>query len=220
MTDSVGIVEVHGLSATLVVADVMCKAANVRLAGIEANALGGMGIKVIGSTADVHMAVEAGEALSVRMNAHVGHADWSHYDEQAEFLVCSRQEYNALLDANEHLLPIKTERKERQQVASVLETTHMANQEAIGLIETQGLVGLLEAADAMCKAANVQIIGKEKIGAAYVTVMVAGDVAAVKAAVEAGAAAVEKVGGKLILAHVIARPHEELASLLPKREQK
>ncbi|HOA72301.1 MAG TPA: BMC domain-containing protein [Phycisphaerae bacterium] len=96
----------------------------------------------------------------------------------------------------------------------------MAGQEAIGLIETQGLVGLLEAADAMCKAANVQIVGKEKIGAAYVTVMVTGDVAAVKAAVEAGAAAVEKVGGKLILAHVIARPHEELAALLPRREQK
>jgi len=93
-------------------------------------------------------------------------------------------------------------------------------QEAIGLIETQGLVGLLEAADAMCKAAHVEIIGKEKIGAAYVTVMVQGDVAAVKAAVEAGTAAVQKVGGKLILAHVIARPHEELANLLPKREGK
>ncbi|HOW72331.1 MAG TPA: BMC domain-containing protein [Phycisphaerae bacterium] len=92
----------------------------------------------------------------------------------------------------------------------------MAAQDAIGFIETQGLVGLLEAADTMCKAADVKIIGKEKIGAAYVTVMVTGDVAAVNAAVRAGAAAVERIGGKLILAHVIARPHDELAALLPK----
>ncbi len=91
----------------------------------------------------------------------------------------------------------------------------MAQQDAIGLIETQGLIGLLEAADVMLKAANVEVIGKEKIGAAYVTVMVKGDVAAVKAAVEAGAAAVNKLGGKLILAHVIPRPHEGLTKLLP-----
>lgn len=217
MFESVGIVEVHGLSATLVVADVMCKAGNVRLAGIESNALGGMGIKVTGSTADVRMAVNAGETLAQRMNALVGHADWSNFSDEVEFLVHSKQEYNGLLEANDHLLPVPSRpsagpisRKARDNMP----------QEAIGLIETQGLVGLLEAADAMCKAANVQIVGREKIGAAYVTVMVSGDVAAVKAAVEAGAAAVEKVGGKLILAHVIARPHEELANLLPKREQK
>jgi microcompartment protein CcmL/EutN len=87
--------------------------------------------------------------------------------------------------------------------------------DAIGLIETQGYVGILEAADAMLKSAAVELMGKEKIGAAYVTVMVKGDVAAVKAAVDSGKAAVERVGGKLILAHVIARPHEGLASLLP-----
>jgi len=91
----------------------------------------------------------------------------------------------------------------------------MAGDDAMGLIETQGFVGLLEAADAMLKAADVHIIAKEKIGAAYVTVIVRGSVAAVRAAVDAGKAAVERVGGKLILAHVIARPHEELAALLP-----
>ena len=93
----------------------------------------------------------------------------------------------------------------------------MDAQDAIGLIETQGLVGMLEAADAMLKAASVELIGMEKIGAAYVTVMVKGDVAAVKAAVEAGTQAVERVGGKLILAHVIPRPHGEVLSLLPRK---
>ena len=83
------------------------------------------------------------------------------------------------------------------------------------MIETKGLVSQFEATDAMLKAANVTLVGKEKIGAAYVTVIVKGDVAAVTAAVEAGARAVGSLG-KLIAAHVIARPHEDLVALLPK----
>lgn len=86
--------------------------------------------------------------------------------------------------------------------------------QALGLLETQGLVGVIEGADVMLKAADVELIGKEKIGAAHVTVMIRGDVAAVTAAVEAGKAAAEKVG-TLVAAHVIARPHEGLAKLLP-----
>ncbi|MBI2302589.1 MAG: BMC domain-containing protein [Armatimonadetes bacterium] len=86
--------------------------------------------------------------------------------------------------------------------------------EALGLIETRGLVGAIEAADAMVKAANVELIGKEQIGGGYVTVMVRGDVGAVKAATDAGAAAARKVG-ELISVHVIPRPHEELAKILP-----
>ena len=88
-------------------------------------------------------------------------------------------------------------------------------QEALGIIETQGLAAILEATDTMLKAANVTLVGKEKIGAAYVTVIVKGDVAAVTAAVDAGAKAVNGLG-KLIAAHVIARPHEDLVALLPK----
>jgi ethanolamine utilization protein EutM len=86
--------------------------------------------------------------------------------------------------------------------------------EALGLIETKGLVGLIEASDAMVKAANVQLVGWEKIGAGYVTAMVRGDVAAVKAAVDAGAAAAGKVG-ELISVHVIPRPHNSLEEILP-----
>ena len=86
---------------------------------------------------------------------------------------------------------------------------------ALGLIETQGLTGVIEAADAALKAADVTLVGKEKIGAAYVTIMVKGDVAAVKAAVEAGGQAAQRVG-KLISTHVIPLPHRELIALLPK----
>ena len=86
--------------------------------------------------------------------------------------------------------------------------------EALGMVETKGLVGAIEAADAMTKAANVALIGYEKIGSGLVTVMVRGDVGAVKAATDAGAAAAERVG-ELISIHVIPRPHEEVEAILP-----
>ncbi len=88
-------------------------------------------------------------------------------------------------------------------------------QEALGLVETKGFVGAVEAADAMVKSANVQLIGSEKIGAGFVTVMVRGDVGAVKAATDAGAAAAGKVG-EVISCHVIPRPHTDVERLLPK----
>jgi ethanolamine utilization protein EutM len=88
-------------------------------------------------------------------------------------------------------------------------------QEALGLIETRGLVGSIEAADAMVKAANVHLVGKELVGGGLVTVMVRGDVGAVKSAVEAGGAAAKRVG-ELISVHVIPRPHEEVEDILPK----
>jgi ethanolamine utilization protein EutM len=87
--------------------------------------------------------------------------------------------------------------------------------EALGMVETKGLIGSVEAADAMVKAANVVLIGKEYIGAGYVTVMVRGDVGAVKAATDAGAAAARRVG-ELVSVHVIPRPHSEVEKILPK----
>lgn len=88
-------------------------------------------------------------------------------------------------------------------------------QEALGLVETKGLIGSIEAADAMVKAANVILVGKEYIGAGYVTVMVRGDVGAVKAATDAGAAAARRVG-ELVSVHVIPRPHAEVERIIPK----
>ena len=86
--------------------------------------------------------------------------------------------------------------------------------EALGMVETKGLVGSIEAADAMVKAANVLLVGKEYIGAGYVTVFVRGDVGAVKAATDAGAAAARRVG-ELVAVHVIPRPHGEVEKILP-----
>jgi len=90
----------------------------------------------------------------------------------------------------------------------------MLNREALGMIETRGLVAAIEAADAMVKAANVVLVGKEYIGSAYVTVMVRGDVGAVKAATDAGAAAARRVGD-LVSVHVIPMPYDQVEGIIP-----
>lgn len=89
---------------------------------------------------------------------------------------------------------------------------------ALGMIETKGLVGAIEAADAMVKAANVKLVGREKVGSGLVTVIVRGDVGAVKAATDAGAAAADRVG-ELVSVHVIPRPHSDVEFILPKLEE-
>lgn len=101
-----------------------------------------------------------------------------------------------------------------EQVKTERSHTKMANTNALGMVETKGLVAAIEAADAMVKAANVQLVGKEQVGGGLVTVMVRGDVGAVKAATDAGAAAAEKVG-ELVSVHVIPRPHAEVNNILP-----
>lgn len=94
----------------------------------------------------------------------------------------------------------------------------MTKYDALGMIETRGLVGSIEAADAMVKAANVYLIGKEHVGGGLVTVMVRGDVGAVKAATDAGAAAAQRVG-ELLSVHVIPRPHVEVEDILPAKKE-
>jgi len=86
--------------------------------------------------------------------------------------------------------------------------------QALGMVETKGLIGAIEAADAMVKAANVRLVGKEKVGFGLVTVMVRGDVGAVKASVDAGASAAKRVG-ELVSVHVIPRPHNDVEDILP-----
>lgn len=90
-------------------------------------------------------------------------------------------------------------------------------QQALGLVETKGLIALIEASDAMLKAANVQMVGWDKVGSGLVTTFIVGDVAAVKAAVDAGAAAAGKIG-QVVGVHIIPRPHDELVAMMPKKK--
>lgn len=102
----------------------------------------------------------------------------------------------------------------KQSIQTIRRKNTMANTNALGMVETRGLVAAIEAADAMVKAANVQLVGKEQVGGGLVTVMVRGDVGAVQAATDAGAAAAEKVG-EMVSVHVIPRPHAEVDGILP-----
>ena len=108
---------------------------------------------------------------------------------------------------------IKKEPVERSQTDHKEEKR--MTQEALGMVETRGLTASIEAADQMCKAANVALVGTEKIGSGLVTVMVRGDVGAVKSAVEAGSAAASRLG-ELVATHVIPRPHNDVEKILPK----
>jgi len=200
-TYNLATIETVGLTPALAIADAAVKAANVVIFGVEGDAGEQAILKMAGSAADCKTALEAGRAMAERMQAKYVVALLLNFtDSDRVNLVESKQEYSPINEAFLHMLP-KENRKDNVM-------------QAIGFLETQGLTGVLEGADAMLKAANVEIIGKEKIGAAHVTVMVRGDVAAVQAAIDAGKAAAAKVG-KVVAAHVIARPHEGLAKLLP-----
>ena len=194
-----------GLSPALVIADQAVKAADVRITGVEGNAGLECVVKFVGDAANVQRALAAAKRVAEEMQAKYDAALLLNYedDDRVRF-VESPQEYSPITEGNLHMLPRPDAQRERQGTTM----------QAIGLLETQGLTGVIEGADAMVKAANVEIIGKEKIGAAHVTVIVRGDVAAVKAAIEAGREAASRVG-KVVSAHVIARPHDALAKLLP-----
>lgn len=107
------------------------------------------------------------------------------------------------------------EKQEEKKEEKREERRIIMNNQALGMIETRGLVAVTEAADAMLKAANVELVGTEKIGSGLVTVMVKGDVGAVKAAVEAGAAVAARLG-EVVATHVIPRPHQDTVKILPK----
>ncbi len=196
-------VEVVGLSIALVIADQAVKAANVRIVGVEGDAGRQCLIKMVGDSENVRRAVEVSRQVAQEMHAKCTATTLLRFaDSDAVPLIDTDQEYSTISEGYLHLLP-----KEDQDEKG-------SKMEALGLLETQGLTGVIEGADAMLKAASVELVGKEKIGAAHVTVMVRGDVAAVTAAVDAGSAAVGKIG-TLVAAHVIPRPHDELAKLLP-----
>lgn len=203
LTYNLALIETVGLTPALVIADVAVKAANVRIVEVEGDAGEQAMLKLVGSAADCRVAIEAAREAAARMKAKFVDALLLHFtDSDRVRLVDSPQEYSPINQAFLHMQP-KQRRLESE-----------TDMQAIGLLETQGLTGVIEGADAMLKAANVELVGKEKIGAAHVTVIVRGDVAAVTAAIEAGKAAASRVG-KVVSAHVIARPHEALVKLLP-----
>jgi ethanolamine utilization protein EutM len=197
---SLALLEVGNLTPALLVADRCVKAAGVHLLGIESTDGPQQCIKLAGETAAVSHAAQAGRELAERMGSSALVTVLAAPLEVVRKLADSKPVFSPLLGLTDYRIP-------REK--------HMNPSDALGLLETQGLVAALHATDDMLKSSNVSLVGKEKIGAAYVTIVVKGDVAAVQTAVATGKATVERLGGKLILADVIARPHPELAALLP-----
>ncbi len=197
---SLALLEIGNLTPALVAADCCAKAAGVRILGIESTMEAGQCIKLVGSAGDVREACQRGAELARRMGTTVAMTILPGPLDETLKAADPPRTYVPMLDIYDALVPRKDP---------------MKTSDALGLIETQGLVAALHATDEMLKSSAVTLVGKEKIGAAYVTIIVRGDVAAVQAAVEAGKQTIAKLGGKLIMADVITRPHPELAALLP-----
>jgi microcompartment protein CcmL/EutN len=204
---ALGFIEVSFLSIAAVVSDAVAKAANVSIPGLEATGNENILIRVRGAIADVEAALAAGEAQAARLQSSAIIHPIARPAEGMRDLIYFPNSSNPLYGGRDQLLPTDFPEPPNKVMTN--------KPEALGILETQGLTAILEATDAMLKAASVTLVGKEKIGAAYVTVIVRGDVAAVTAAIEAGSKAVGSLG-KLVAAHVIARPHDELIALLPK----
>ena len=210
MNDSLGILEVFGLTPAMVALDQMDKTAGIRLHQTELNDWLGIVLKITGPQAAVKAAMAAGEETARQMNGRPVATIINKPDQRAMKALESPVEISPLIQQ-----PIV--KNPNYEILGKRENAPMADNAsfALGFIETQGFTAVFEAIDSACKAANVEVIGKEKLGGGYITVVIKGDVAAVKAAIESG---VSKVGalGKLIAGHVIARPSPAVLALLPK----
>ena len=212
---AIGMIETMGLAAGIEAADICLKAANINLVGYEfAKGSGMTVIKIEGNVGAVKAAISAATAALGKLGKV-----------HTKMVIPRPSDSIDMLIRNESTVGYEDEKEEIPQVKQNnppsdkednLEAKAMG--EALGMIETKGLVGAIEAADAMTKSANVELIGYEKIGSGLVTVMVRGDVGAVKASVDAGAVAAEKVG-EIVSKHVIPRPHTDVERILPKRAE-
>ena len=216
MSAALGLLETTGLTPAMVAVDAMLKAAAVGVVQLELNDLLGVCVKIGGATADVQAAIQTGYDVARQMRGRPVTTVLTRVSGPALPALHSRPEFNPLIQQGV-VFPEDTRALISDPTATQTRTLTM-NQEnpmALGFIETQGFTAVFEAIDSACKAADVQVVGKEKLGGGYVTVVVQGSLSAVSAAVESGR---EKVGGlgKLIAAHVIARPSEAVLKLLPK----
>jgi len=185
MKQAIGMIETHGLTALFEATDAMLKAASVTLVSWESVGGGLVTAIVEGDVAAVKAATDVGASAAARVA------------EVASVQVIPRP--------HDDLNMFAAKKPEKKPAASA----KMSEGRALGLIETRGLVGVIEGSDAMCKAAGVELLKEIDIGGGFVTVVVRGDVGSVRAAVDAGAAAAKSVGN-LVASHVIPSPHEGL----------
>ena len=208
MNAAIGFLETTGYTPAMIALDVMCKTAHVEALPSEVNDFLGFVVKVSGEIDAVQSAIEAGKQIATELGGEPVVKILANPENQIQPVINGPEEYNGLLEQNVVHHPVEDEVNQEDE-----EMTN-DNSYALGFIETQGFTAIFNAIDQACKAANVEVVGKEKLGGGYVTVIIKGDVAAVKAAVEAGEAEVEQLG-TLIAAYVIPRPSTSELSMLP-----
>jgi microcompartment protein CcmL/EutN len=204
---ALGFIEAPFLSISAMLAQEAVTAANVHILGFESTGNEYLIVRLTGDVSQVRAALDAVEKLAPQLGASIITGTIPRPAEGFDPMIHFPNANNPLYGGRDQFLPA-------DYPTNPDSSNHMKPQ-AIGILETQGLTAILEATDAMLKAADVKLVGKEKIGAAYVTVVVSGDVAAVSAGIEAGKQAVGPLG-KVIAGHVIARPLDDLLALLPK----
>lgn len=199
-----GVLETTGWTSAMVALDTMEKAARIRVWQVELNDFLGTCIKISGSADAVRTAIDAGHSVAEQMMGKPVSTMAAKLSEEAVRGIVSAVEISPLI---------------QQAVVKNLFNSEEAlvssdSIQALGFIETQGFTAVFEAVDTACKAAQVEVVGKEKLGGGYVTIVLRGDVAAVRAAIDAARPKVDGLG-KLIAAHVIARPSQSVLALLP-----
>lgn len=212
MNEALGLLETTGLTPSMAAIDAMEKAADVRVLHCELNDLLGVVTKIAGGVEAVRAAVDAGRRVAETMGGRPVAEVIPRPDPRAWEGIRSPRQYNPLIEQDVVFYP------EFQAAQPCTAEEHATMQEgslALGFIETQGFTAAFEAVDTACKVANVEVVGKEKLGGGYIAIVIRGDLAAVTAAVEAGRQCVDELG-KLIAAHVVARPSKSVLGLLPK----
>jgi len=212
VNDALGMLETTGYTPAMVALDTMEKSAGIRVIQAEINDFLGIIIKLAGSPEQVTTAVDAGYRVASQMGGQPVKHVINRPDDEAWKAIESPPEANPLIQQDVVHVPAAT--TDHQQPASEPSTVTRTTSFALGFIETQGFTAVFEAIDTACKAASVEVVGKEKLGGGYVTVVIKGDVAAVNAAIEAAGCKVAGLG-TLIAAHVIPRPSESVLALLP-----
>ncbi len=208
MSEALGLIEVRGWSPSMLVLDWLEKAARVHLLQVELNDLYGVCMKVAGPVANVRTALAAGKALADSMQVECVIDVIPRPDSRSHPAYDAKPEFNPLIEQDVVHLPARWPMEKENNLTQ-------EDRFAVGFIETQGYTAVIEAIDTACKTANVDVLGREKLGGGYITVVIKGDVAAVKAAIDAGKVKVEGLG-KLIAAHVIPSPSQAVLSMLPR----
>lgn len=222
MLPPLGILEVRGLTMSMLALDALDKTANCRVINSELNDLGGICLKATGTVGDLEAGLAAAKRLVERFNGECLTHVIASPSKTAWPAIEGGPEYTPLMECNivffpdyESVSPQGGAGQSKRSKTGESAVSESKNNLAIGFIETQGYTAVIEAIDTACKSGNVEVLGREKLGGGYITVVIQGDVAAVEAAVEAGK---DRVGalGVLIAGHVIARPSEGVRALLPK----